>query len=160
MITIKKLLGALALISTFILGNAAYAADIGMNADANDVAVHGYDTVSYFVDNKPMQGSSEFTATHNNAIYQFVSAEHRDAFRANPEKYAPQYGGYCAFGVSVERKFDGDPLAWKVVDGKLYLNLNKDVQKAWFKDIPGKIAAANGIWPEIKSVSDTVLAAR
>jgi len=154
---IKKLFSAAAISSALLLGSMANAADIDANADINDVAIQGYDPVSYFMDSKAMMGSSNFTATHKNAIYQFASAGHRDAFRANPEKYAPQFGGFCAFGVTKERKFDTDPTAWRISDGKLYLNLNKNVQKLWLKDVPGNIASAEGIWPDIKSYTDEVL---
>lgn len=154
---IKTLFSAAAISSSLLLGSLAHAANIEVNANSNDIAIKGYDPVSYFVDSKPMQGSSEFTAAYNDAIYQFSSAEHRDTFQTNPEKYAPQYGGFCAFGVTKERKFDTDPTAWRISDGKLYLNLNKNVQKVWLKDVPGNIASADNIWPDIKSYSDEVL---
>ena len=154
---IKKLFGAAAISSALLLGNLAYAADIDISANLNDVAIKGYDPVSYFADGKPVQGSGLYTATYKNAIYQFSSADNRDAFRANPERFAPQYGGFCAYGVTKERKFDTDPTAWRITDGKLYLNLSKKVQKVWLKDVPGYIASANGIWPDIKNYSDEVL---
>lgn len=154
---IKKLFSAAAITSALLLSSLANAADIDANADLNDLAIKGYDPVSYFVDNKPMMGSNDYTATYKNAIYQFASAEHRDTFRANPEKYAPQFGGFCAFGVTKERKFDTDPTAWRISDGKLYLNLNKNVQKLWQKDVSGNIAAADAIWPDIKYHTDAVL---
>lgn len=154
---IKKLISAAAISSALLMSSLSNAADIDANADVNDIAIKGYDPVSYFMDNKPMMGSSDYTATHKNAIYQFASADHRDAFRAAPEKYAPQFGGFCAFGVTKERKFDTDPTAWRISDGKLYLNLNKNVQKIWLKDVSGNIASANGIWPEIKGYTDATL---
>ena len=126
---IKKLISAAAISSALLMSSLSNAADIDANADVNDIAIKGYDPVSYFMDNKPMMGSSDYTATHKNAIYQFASADHRDAFRAAPEKYAPQFGGFCAFGVTKERKFDTDPTAWRINDGKLYLNLNKTFKK-------------------------------
>ncbi len=143
---------SLAAVSVLAFAGSTFAADIDMNADANDVALHGYDPVSYFTDGEASKGSSEYTATYKNAIYKFESAEHRDSFRSNPSYYAPQYGGYCAFGASVEKKFDGDPSAWKIVNNKLYLNLNSDVQKRWKQDIPGNIVKANSAWPEIRSI--------
>jgi len=154
---LKKFISAAAISSALLMSSLTSAADIDANADINDIAIKGYDPVSYFMDSKPMMGSSDYTATHKNAIYQFASAEHRDAFRANPEKFAPQFGGFCAFGVTKERKFDTDPTAWRINDGKLYLNLNKNVQKLWLKDVPGNIVSADGIWPEIKSHTDAVL---
>jgi YHS domain-containing protein len=121
------------------------------------VAVHGYDVVSYFTEGKPVEGNGEFTATHDGATYQFSSADNRDKFVADPVAYAPQYGGYCAFGTAMGRKFDGDPTAWKIVEDKLYLNLNKDIQARWIKDIPGFIKGAENNWPIIESVSDATL---
>ncbi|MEM7042977.1 MAG: YHS domain-containing (seleno)protein [Pseudomonadota bacterium] len=120
-------------------------------------AVHGYDVVAYFTKGQPTEGSDEFQATHDGATYRFASAEHRDAFNADPAKYAPQYGGYCAFGTAMGRKFDGDPHAWKLVDDKLYLNLNKGVQERWLTDVPGFIRGAENNWPIIRSVADSTL---
>ena len=129
------------------------AADIDMSADQNDIAISGYDPVAYFYDSKATQGTKQYTATYKNAIYQFSSATNRDLFRSNPEKYAPQYGGYCAMGVALHKKLEIDPEAWYIVDGKLYLNLNKTVQKKWLSDVPGHIASAEQIWPDIKTVT-------
>lgn len=148
------------LVALTLLGSSlSFAADVDMNADANDVAIGGYDTVAYFTVGKAAQGSSEYTATYKNAIYQFASAENRDLFRATPEKYAPQYGGFCAFGVTMERKFDVDPKAFKIVDNKLYLNLNADVQKRWLTDTNGFIDTADNNWGSIKSKTDAQLEA-
>lgn len=130
-----------------------FAADIGMNADANDIAIKGYDPVSYFTAGKPVKGSGQYTATYRGAIYQFSSAKNRDLFRSAPERYAPQFGGYCAMGVALEKKLDTDPLAYKVVDGKLYLNLNAAVQKKWLTDVPGYIDSAEDNWVDIKRQS-------
>lgn len=122
-------------------------------------AVHGYDVVAYFTEGKPVPGDDRYTADHDGAIYRFASAAHRDAFAANPARYAPQYGGYCAFGTAMGRKFDGDPQAWAIVDDKLYLNLNTDVQSRWKKNIPGFIKGAENNWPLIRSLADTSLEA-
>ncbi|MBH0087674.1 YHS domain-containing (seleno)protein [Pseudoalteromonas sp. NSLLW218] len=136
--------------ASVLASSLSFAADIDANADVNDIAISGYDTVAYFTQNKAVTGSSEYTATHKNAIYKFTSAKHRDLFRANPEKYAPQFGGFCAFGVSMEKKFDVDPEAFKIVENKLYLNLDKSVQKQWLKDVPGFINSADSNWFDIK----------
>ena len=138
----------------------AFAAGPEVNVNDNDVALHGYDPVAYFTVNAPTQGSAEYTAVYNDALYQFSSAANRDTFKADPAKYAPAYGGYCAFGVTLDKKFDGDPTAWKIVDGTLYLNLNKDIQKRWSKKIPQNIETADGNWPEIKHSSAEYLADR
>lgn len=152
-----KIAKSIALSLAMAFTGATFAADKDMNADANDIAISGYDTVAYFTKNMPVQGSDHFTASYKNAIYKFSSAQNRDAFRANPEKYAPQFGGYCAMGVAMEKKLNVDPMAWRVVDGKLYLNLNKDVQTKWVSDIPGHLATAKDNWPKIKDKSATEL---
>ena len=128
------------------------AADLDMSVDKNDLAIKGYDPVAYFANQGPVKGTSEFTATYKNAIYNFASSENRDEFRANPAAYAPQYGGYCAFGVAMGKKFETDPLAWKVEDGKLYLNLDKSVQKRWLENTQDFIQDANSNWTTIKTV--------
>ncbi|MCX4191832.1 YHS domain-containing (seleno)protein [Methylophaga sp. OBS1] len=154
---LKKIITTTAATLALSLSAASFAADIDMNANGNDLAIQGYDPVAYFTNEKPTKGSSDFTATYKNAIYHFSSEENRDLFRASPAKYAPQFGGFCAFGVTKGRKFDTDPTAWRVVDGKLYLNLNKDVQKVWLEDVPGYITNANQTWPTIKSFTDSAL---
>lgn len=121
-------------------------------------ALHGYDPVAYFTIGAPTPGSSEFVADHDGATYRFTSAENRDLFKGDPEHYAPQYGGFCAFGTAMGRKFDGDPTAWRIVDNKLYLNLNKQIQERWFTDIPGFIRGANHNWNIIESIEDAKLA--
>lgn len=131
------------------LGQSVFAG-VEVNTDENDLMIHGYDPVSYFTVGKPVEGKAEFTQTYNEGIYRFSSKENRDAFAENPAKYAPAYGGYCAFGTKMGKKFDGDPTAWKIVENKLYLNLNKDVQKRWVTDIPTHIKEANTAWPTIK----------
>lgn len=133
-----------------MLSGVGFAADSDANADANDVAIHGYDTVAYFTKSAPTKGTAKFTATYKNTVYQFASAENRDLFRADPTKFAPQFGGYCAMGVALNKKLDVDPTAWRVVDGKLFLNLNKDVQTKWLSDVPGNIKTAYEVWPAIK----------
>ena len=128
------------------------AADLDMSVDSNDLAIKGYDPVAYFANEGPVKGTSEFTATYKNAIYNFASSENRDEFRANPEAYAPQYGGYCAFGVAMGKKFETAPLAWKVEDGKLYLNVDKAVQKRWLENTQEFIQDANSTWTTIKTL--------
>ena len=122
-------------------------------------AVHGYDVVAYFKQGKPVAGDSRFTAQHEGVTYRFSNAEHRDAFTSDPASYAPQYGGYCAFGAAMGRKFDGDPNAWAIVDGKLYLNLNKNIQARWKENVPGFVRGANNNWPLIRSIADAQLEA-
>lgn len=115
----------------------------------SSTAVDGYDPVAYFTDGKPVEGSSEFEAEYEGATWRFVSAANRDAFVADPSKYAPQYGGYCAWAVSQGYTAKGDPQHWRIVDGRLYLNYNADVQQKWEKDVPGFIKAADANWPKV-----------
>lgn len=113
------------------------------------LAIDGYDPVAYFTMGKPVEGSSGHTFKWNGATWRFATAPHRDAFAKTPDKYAPQYGGYCAYGVSSGYAVGIDPAAWKIVDGKLYLNYNTGVQKEWQKNIPGHIRKADANWPRI-----------
>jgi hypothetical protein len=115
------------------------------------IAAKGYDVVAYFTDGKPVKGNPQFTHEHGGVKWQFASAAHRDMFRADPAKYAPQYGGYCAYGVSVGGLYDVEPdTSWTVVDGKLYLNKNPDVKQTWLKDVPGYVSKAEANWPKIR----------
>ena len=127
-------------------------ADTTTGTDGNDVILAGHDSVAYFTDNKPVLGSSEYTVAYKGAIYRFSSAKNRDLFRADPAHYAPVYGGYCAFGTSIGKKFQVDGQAFQVVDDRLYVNKNLQVYETWRKDIPGNIVKADGHWPKIKDV--------
>jgi hypothetical protein len=120
-----------------------------INKGSNGVALKGYDVVAYFTEGKPVLGNSEFHHEWNSAKWLFASAANRDLFAADPSKYAPQYGGYCAFGVSEGHKAKVDPTVWKIVDGKLYLNYDAGVGNEWRKDIPGRIAKADKNWPKV-----------
>lgn len=112
-------------------------------------AIKGYDPVAYFSDGKPVKGSPEHKAQHKGSEFHFASRANRDAFAANPEKYAPQYGGFCAFGTAGGYKAAIDPAAFTIVNDKLYLNYSKGVQKQWGADIPGFVSRADGKWPEV-----------
>lgn len=112
-------------------------------------AVGGHDPVAYFTDGKPVAGNPSITHQWKGATWRFASERNRDLFRARPEAYAPQYGGYCAWAVSQGYTAKGDPNHWKVVDGKLYLNYDANVQKNWEKDIPGHISRADRNWPQV-----------
>ena len=115
------------------------------------VAVQGYDVVSYQMDGKPQQGNGNHLATHHGVTYIFVNEANKKLFEANPHKYLPAYGGYCAYGVAVGKKFVGDPEVWEVVDGKLYLNLDNKIKGIWAKDISGHIKTADKKWTMIKN---------
>ncbi len=115
----------------------------------SSLAVSGYDPVAYFKEGKPVEGSSKHELEWNGATWRFVSAANLSAFEADPEAFAPQYGGYCAWAVSQGYTASTDPTAWRIVDGKLYLNYSHGVQRRWEKDIPGNIAKADGNWPKV-----------
>jgi len=148
--TNKSILKTVLATSLFALSSMSFAADIDMNADKNDLAIQGYDPVAYFTQSKPVQGDINYTATYKGAIYRFSTEAHRDTFKQTPEKYAPQYGGYCAFGVAMDKKFDTDPTAWKIVSDKLYLNLNKAVQTKWKQDTQKYLTMSDNNWFSIK----------
>ena len=122
-----------------------------LNLNSNGVAIQGYDPVAYFTENMPVKGSGVHAASHDGAIYWFSNAENLKNFKAEPAKYIPAYGGYCAYGVSQGVKVPIDPNAFKVVDGRLYLNITPKVQKIWEKDIPGYITKADGNWGSLGS---------
>lgn len=121
----------------------------GLTLQGTGLAVHGYDPVSYFTEGRPVIGSAKFATVYKEATYRFASEANLKAFEKDPAKYAPQFGGYCAYGVSVGAKFDGDPRFWEIVGGKLYLNLNHDIQKTWSEDKAGNIDKAEENWEEI-----------
>ena len=109
-------------------------------------ALQGYDPVAYFETGEPAKGSKDFATEYKGATFRFTSAEHRDAFIADPAAYAPQYGGYCAWAMADGKYAKGDARYWKIVDGKLYLNYNSDIQDKWNVDIPGFISRADTEW--------------
>ena len=151
--------GALAALAISVaLPAAALAAGFDVNVTTTDLALRGYDPVSYFTDGAPTPGEIDITAEHQGAIYRFASAEHKAMFEADPAKYAPQYGGYCAFGLAQGYKFDGDPQVWKIVDDKLYLNLSSKVSTIWQQDVPGNIENADAKWQMVKDADPSELA--
>lgn len=119
-----------------------------INKISDGLAIRGYDTVAYFREGKAVKGSQEFTHEWQGAKWHFVSAANRDLFASDPQKYAPQYGGYCSWAVSHGYTADGDPEAWKIVEGRLYLNYNQKVKERWEQDVPNLIKKGDGNWPE------------
>lgn len=115
------------------------------------VAINGYDPVAYFTEQKPVKGNDRYAATHRGAKFLFSSAKHRDLFAANPERFSPQYGGYCAYGTARGYKATTEPQAFTVVDDKLYLNYNDSVAKTWRQDIEGYVAQANAKWDTVRT---------
>lgn len=120
-------------------------------------AIQGYDVVSYHTGKRPVRGNGNFVVEHAGATYLFSGKASQELFQENPEKYVPAFGGYCAFGVSVGKKFVGDPEVWRVVDGRLYLNLDTGIQHEWLKDVPGRIRMANSQWKKIRGKSPASL---
>jgi YHS domain-containing protein len=113
------------------------------------IALKGADPVAYFTDASYVAGDAAHSYDWNGATWHFASAENRDQFASDPEKYAPQYGGYCAWAVSQGNTAAIDPNAWEIVDGKLYLNYNQKVKDRWVEDIPGNISQADQNWPQV-----------
>lgn len=149
----KKLLNLKTLFALVSISMSSFVfAGADTETDENGVILAGHDVVAYFTQNKAVEGSAEFTAVFKDAIYRFSSAENRDLFNKNPEKYEPAYGGFCAYGATFGKKFEIDGKAFKIVDGVLYVNKNLQVYEAWRKDVPKHINEADEFWPEIESV--------
>jgi YHS domain-containing protein len=115
----------------------------------SNVAIRGYDPVAYFTLGRPTQGNATFKATYQGAEFHFATAANRAAFVANPARYAPQFGGYCAWAVSQGYTAGIDPSAWAIVDGKLYLNYNQTIQTRWQGDRANLIQVGNRNWPSV-----------
>ncbi|MEM7049559.1 MAG: YHS domain-containing (seleno)protein [Acidobacteriota bacterium] len=137
----------LAALLAFAVTVPVFAVDPVYTARFSDVAIRGYDTVAYFSEGKPVKGSDDFVHSWKGAEWRFASAENRDLFAANPDEYAPQYGGYCAYAVSQNSTAGIDPDAWSIVDGKLYLNYNAKIQKQWEANRAEFISLADENWP-------------
>jgi YHS domain-containing protein len=117
--------------------------------EKDGVAIRGYDPVAYFTEKKPVRGVPGYKAEYKGSTFQFLSQANRDAFVADPTRYAPQYNGFCAFGVAQGYKAAIDPAAFTIVDNKLYLNYDGTVQKQWRADIPGFLAKGEKNWPRV-----------
>jgi len=119
------------------------------NSTYANIGIKGYDPVAYFAVGKSVPGSDRYTAEYGGVTWQFASAEYRDRFKANPAAYAPQYGGFCSWGVGEKgRLFDVDPQnGWTIYEGKLYMNFNADINKTFQKDPSGYVTKANANWP-------------
>lgn len=117
--------------------------------EPNGIAIRGYDTVAYFTQSKPVEGRDEFSTQWSDATWKFSSQEHLDLFVENPEKYAPQYGGYCAYGVAQMSLVKIEPDQWTIIDGKLYLNFNAKLNNKWKKDTAGYIKTADALFQKL-----------
>ena len=121
-----------------------------LNLSQSGLALRGYDPVAYFTAGKPVKGSTDITLRHGGGTYHFSTEQNRNAFQSNPAKYLPQYGGFCSYGAAANYKVDGDPKVWNIVDGKLYLNINKSIDRSWDRRRGFYIKKANSNWPKIK----------
>ncbi len=130
-----------------LLSSSVFASDLVNVSGASNAALSGFDPVAFFADAKPVNGSPFISAEHQGATYFFASEDHKKLFTATPAKYAPQFGGFCAFGVALDKLFPVDISTWQVRDGKLYLNLNSDIFKKFNADFAGNVATANKNWP-------------
>jgi len=148
---VKKLIQIFSLTSVLIASMVVWAG-VHNSTHPSDAILAGHDAVAYFTEGKPTLGSADFTAQYESATYLFASAQNRDLFKANPDKYAPAYGGFCAYGATFGKKIDVDGKAFEIVDGQLYVNKNRRVYNTWKKDIPGNIAKADRQWKTIKDI--------
>jgi YHS domain-containing protein len=133
--------------AALLLGGLAHADNPPVAIDDAGLALKGYDTVAYFSDGQPQPGSPAFSLEWMGATWLFTSDEHRAAFKADPERYAPQFGGYCAYAVSMDHVQKADPEVWSIIDDKLYLNLGPGAQAKWQADLSGNIVRASNNWP-------------
>lgn len=117
---------------------------------SSGTAINGYDPVAYFIMEKPVKGDTSHSYSWNGAAWQFANAENLTTFKSNPEKYAPKYGGYCAYAVSRGYTAPTDPQAWSVVDGALYLNYSKSVRSRWNSDQAANIVVGDKNWPGLR----------
>lgn len=149
---VRKLLNALAAIGGVAISTSASAEQpLVFTLKFSTIAVEGYDTVSYFSTGGPIKGSPRFEAKYLGATWRFASASNKKAFVAAPKRFAPQYGGYCAWAVSQGYTAKGDPRSWTLVGGKLYLNYNEEIQRRWEKNRDYLIEAADSNWPGVLS---------
>ena len=132
----------------FLLLTAAARADMPVFFSDNGAAIGGYDTVAYFTAGEAVRGKRDIAVMWKGALWLFANREHRRIFEANPRKYAPQYGGYCAYAMSKGRAAGTDPEAWEIVEGKLYLIHNRDYMKVWERNPAHYIVLSDANWPE------------
>ena len=140
----------LAALIVALVGTAGPALAIDAVYNDGGTAIRGYDPVAYFIQGKPVEGRPQYTVDHNGAQWRFASAENRELFAADPEKYAPQYGGYCAWSVANNSTAPIDPNAWSIKDGKLYLNSSKFIRARWAADKSANISKADTNWPRLR----------
>lgn len=141
---------ALALLFALVFSSSVYAGEDPVYTSLfSNKAAGGYDVTAYFSQHKPVEGNSKFKTTYKGATWQFASQENLDKFNADPEKYAPQYGGYCAWAAANGDTAKGDPAYWTIVNDKLYLNYDDEVQNTWIADRDNYISRADAQWPAL-----------
>ncbi len=137
------------LFNTLLIANTAFAAAPVYTSYFSDVAASGYDVVSYFTQQQPMKGTSKYSTAYNGAEWHFSSQENLNLFKSAPKKFAPQYGGYCAWAAAYNKTAKGDPLQWAIHNDKLYLNYNADIKAKWSADKDQLIKKADLFWPNL-----------
>ncbi len=143
-----------AAIFAILLVFAAWSGDAGAQSPDinpghfNKLAMNGYDVMTYWRGGEPKEGDRDISFRYKGATWVFVSEENRDAFAASPEKFAPQYGGYCAYAASFGKVADVDPYAWRIYKDRLYLNYSPRVRRTWANKIDQNIAKADAVWPK------------
>lgn len=138
-------IGTMIVLGILLMASNAFSGDYSFSS----VGVGGYDVVAYHTEGKAVRGTGFHAARHDGVTYLFTSRENRDKFLDNPNRYLPEFGGYCAFGASVGKKIYADPTVWQIVDGKLYLNVDSKIQKKFESDLSGNLAKAYANWPKI-----------
>lgn len=141
------------LAALFLASTPLFAASLVNVSGASNVAIDGYDPVAFFADARPVNGAPNITATYQGATYFFATDEHKRLFEQNPAKYAPQYGGFCAYGAALGALFPVDINTWQIRNGRLYLNLNAEILKKFNADFNGNIAKAERNWPGLAAKS-------
>ena len=125
-----------------------------VNATEAGLAIGGYDPVAYFTEGRPVAGSADFELRWNGATWRFASEESRSRFQSDPDRFAPRFGGYCAWAVSQNYIASGDPLVWRIVEGRLYLNFNARAKMLWEADLDAAIARGNANWPSVLETAE------
>ncbi|MEM7048449.1 MAG: YHS domain-containing (seleno)protein [Acidobacteriota bacterium] len=131
----------------------ATSASNGLTSAGAPLAIHGFDAVAYHQEGESRRGLAKHQTKWQGAVYRFTSKANLETFESDPQRYAPAFGGFCAYGVSVGKKFDGDPEVFKIVDGRLYFNLNPEIQATWEKSLERNLRKAEKQWQKIASVA-------
>lgn len=146
---IIKSFGTMIALGILLVASNAFAGEYTFST----VGSGGYDVVAYHTQNKALRGTGFHAARHDGVTYLFTSKENHDKFLDNPGRYLPEFGGYCAFGASVGKKIYADPTVWKIVDGKLYLNVDSKIQKKFERDLRGNLSKAYANWPKLEAMA-------